>query len=308
MTMIVTLFFLLLQATTPASQVQIGTVVRPETTTVGQHFVAIVRVRVPSGTQVVFPTRPDSGAHVDSAGAVTRTESTAGGFVESTVNYVLAAWDTGGQSLGLDSVVVIGPNGQRTAALKNFTVYVRSVLPADTSLRKPKPYRPVVAIKPFNWIPWAVAAAAIALIGLLIWFWRRWRRRVALGLSPWQIAERDFGRIESQRLIESGETERYAVEMVGVLRTYLAATVPAAAQSATTHELANSLQSSPVVPTQRLLDVLDATDLIKFARERSTAERARDIGAEARLIVADTHTAIVAADAASAVAAKAKAA
>ncbi|HSU97060.1 MAG TPA: hypothetical protein VLI40_07515, partial [Gemmatimonadaceae bacterium] len=206
MTTIVALFLLLFQTTTPAGSVQVGTAVRPETTTVGQHFVATVRVRVPDGTRVIFPTRPDSGAHVDSAGATTRTESTAGGFTESTVNYVLAAWDTGGQSLGLDSIVVIGPSGQRTVALRNFAVHVRSVLPADTSLRKPKPYRPVVAVTPFNWIPWAIAAAAIALLGLLIWLWRRWRRRVARGLSPRQIAERDFARIDSQRLIESGES------------------------------------------------------------------------------------------------------
>ena len=113
-------------------------------------------------------------------------------------------------------------------------------------------------------------------------------------------AERDFARIDSQRLIESGESERYAVEMVRVLRTYLAATIPAALQSATTHELAASLQRLPVVPGQRLLGVLDATDLIKFARERSTAERAREIGAEARRIVADTNSALVAAAAAAA--------
>ena len=305
---IVALFLWLLQATTPANQLQVGTAVRPETTTVGQHFVATIRVRVPNGTQVIFPTRPDSGAHVDSAGATTRTESMAGGFTETTVNYVLAAWDTGGQSLGLDSIVVIGPGGQRTAALKNFAVRVRSVLPADTSLRKPKPYRPVVAIEPFNWIPWALAAAAIALVALLIWFWRRWRRRVARGLSPLQVAEREFARIDSQRLIESGESERYAVEMARVMRTYLAATVPSAAQSATTHELADSLQRSPVVPTPLLIDVLDTTDLIKFARERSTAERAREIGVAARRIVADVNNAIEAANAASAATAKAKAA
>jgi hypothetical protein len=292
MTTIVALFFALLQATTQGTQLQVGTAVRPETTTVGQHFIATIRVRVPNGTQVIFPTRPDSAAHVDSAGPTTRTESMTGGFNESTVNYVLAAWDTGGQSLGLDSIVVIGPSGQRTAALKDFNVRVRSVLPADTSLRKPKPYRPVVAIAPFNWLPWALAAAAIALIALLIWLWRRWRRRRGRGLSPLQVAERDFARIDSQRLIESGESERYAVEMVRVLRVYLAATVPVAAQSATTHELADALQRSRVVPAQRLLDVLDATDLIKFARERSTAERAREIGGAARSIVADVNTAV----------------
>lgn len=286
------LIALLLQTATPSAQLQVGTVVRPETTTVGQHFAATIRVRVPAAMQVRFPTRPDSSAHVDSAGAVARRDTTAGGFTESTVTYVLAAWDTGGQRLGLDSVTIVTPTGERVAALSGFHVYVRSVLPRDTALRQPKPFRPVVPVAAFNWLPWLIAAVGALLAAILIIIWRNWRRRVARGLTPLQLAERDFSRIESQRLIESGETERYAVEMVGVLRVYLAAVVPIAAQSATTHELAVTLRRAPVVPMQRLIDVLDTTDLIKFARERSTAERAREIGAEARRLVTETSAAL----------------
>ena len=282
---------------------QACTAVRPETTTGGQHFIATIRVRVPSGTQVKFPARPDSSAHVDSAGPVSRTDSNAGGFTESTANYVLAAWDTGSQRLGLDSVTVITSAGERLAALNGFQVYVRSVLPRDTALRQPKPFRPLIAVTAFNWRPWLIAAAAAVLLAILIFVWRNWRRRLARGLTPLQLAERDFARIESQRLIESGETERYAVEMVGVLRLYLASVVPDAAQSATTHELAGTLRRTTVVPVQRLIDLLDATDLIKFARERSTADRAREIGAGARRIVTETHAALEAAAAAEAKAA-----
>jgi hypothetical protein len=292
---------LLVQALEPHAQlqaqgqVQLGTVVRPETTTVGQHFVATIRVRVPAGTQVRFPARPDSSAQVDSAGAVARTDSTVGGFTQSTVSYVLAAWDTGAQRVGLDSVVVVTAGTERTAAINGFQVYVRSVLPRDTALRKPKPFRPVVAVAAFNWTPWLIAAALAILAALLLAVWRRWRRRRALGLTPLEIAERDFARIESQRLIESGESERYAIEMAAVMRGYLARVVPAAAQSATTHELALSLRHTTVVPLPQVLDVLDATDLIKFARERSSAERAREIVTASRGVVAQTAAAVAAA-------------
>ncbi|HEY7899198.1 MAG TPA: hypothetical protein VIC03_12370, partial [Gemmatimonadaceae bacterium] len=163
MTFILALVALLLQAASPPAQVQLGTAVRPETTTVGQHFVATVRVRVPVGTEVKFPARPDSGVQVDSAGATVRTDSTAGGFTESTMNYVLAAWDTGAQRLGLDSVTVVADGTERIAALNGFSVYVRSVLPVDTALRKPKPFRPVVAGTVINWTPWLIAAAILAL-------------------------------------------------------------------------------------------------------------------------------------------------
>jgi hypothetical protein len=294
---------LTLCASAAGAQVQVGTSVRPETTTVGEHFIATVRVRVPAGTQVVFPARPDTSARVDSAGGVTRTESTTGGFDESTVNYVLAAWDTGGQRLGLDSVAVIGPNGERYVQLAGFKVYVRSVLPADTALRKPKPFRPAMPVKAFDWLPWLIAAAAALLAALLVIIWRRWRRRLALGLTPVQIAERDFSRVESRRLIESGEIEQFAVEMIAIVRRYLASVVPDAAQSATTQELAFALRNSRFVPVHRLIDALDATDLMKFARARSTADRAREIGAEARRMVSETHAALEAAKVAEAKAA-----
>lgn len=290
------LLLLLLWASVAAAQVQVGTSVRPETTTVGEHFVATVRVRVPVGTQVVFPVRPDTSAHVDSAAASTRSQASAPGYSESTVNYVLAAWDTGGQRLGLDSIAVIGPNGERYVQLTGFKVYVRSVLPADTALRKPKPFRPAIPVTPFDWLPWLIAAAAALLAALLAIIWRRWRRRRALGLSPLQVAERDFGRVESRRLIESGETEQYSVEMVAIVRRYLASVVPDATQSATTRELAFALRNSHIVPLRRLIDVLDATDLVKFARGRMTAERGREIGADARKIVTETNAALEAAN------------
>jgi len=295
---------LLCAASTPAlvqaqaqAQVQLGTSVSPETTTVGQHFIATVRVRVPLGTEVKFPIRPDSGAHVDSAGTTSRKDSTVDGFAESTMNYVLAAWDTGSQRLGLDSIVVVTDGTERIAALNGFSVYVRSVLPLDTALRKPKPFRPVVAGMVIHWIPWIVAAVILALLGLLIYAWRRWRRRDTRNLTALQVAQREFARIDAERLVESGETERYAVENVRVARTYLASTVPQLARSATTRELAVALHATTAVPGDRLISILDETDLVKFAQERSSAERAVVIGAEARRIVNETAAALAAASA-----------
>lgn len=290
----------LIQAASVPPQVQLGTSVRPETTTVGQHFIATVRVRVPLGTEVKFPLRPDSGAHVDSAGAPARIDSTVGGFTESTMNYVLAAWDTGSQRLGLDSVVFVTDGTERIAALDGFSVYVRSVLPLDTALRKPKPFRPIVAGTVINWIPWLIAAAILALLGLLVYAWRKWRERAARGLTALQLAQREFARIDAERLVESGQTERYAVEMVHVARTYLASAVPLLARSATTRELAVALHTPTAVPGDRLISILDETDLVKFAQERSTAERAVAIGAEARRIVNETAAALAAASAAAA--------
>ena len=45
--------------------VQIGVGVRPDTVTVGEHFLMTVRVRAPKGAEIGFPVGPDSGAAVD---------------------------------------------------------------------------------------------------------------------------------------------------------------------------------------------------------------------------------------------------
>lgn len=274
------------------AQVQAGTIVRPETTTVGQHFVATIRVRVLAGSQISFPARPDSSSHVDSAGPVARGDSTAGGFTVSTASYVLAAWDTGAQSVGLAGVTVVTGAGSQTIPLNGLKVYVRSVLPRDTALRKPKPFRPALPVASFDWRPYALAAAAALLLALLLYAWSMWRRRRARGLTPFHIAQREFARVESERLVEKGEGDRHAIEMLRVMRVYLANVVPAAMLSATTHELATMLRFERIVPVHRVIALLDQTDRIKFARERSTAERANQIGIEARAIVTDVNTAL----------------
>ena len=274
------------------AQVQAGTLVRPETTTVGQHFVATVQVRVPSGTSVTFPRKPDSAAHVDSAGAFARRDSTAGGFTYSTATYVLAAWDTGTQGVGLSAVTIVEPAGTKSVPLTGFQVYVRSVLPRDTALRKPKPFRPVVSIAAFDWMPWILAAIAAALLAAVLVAWRKWCERRSRGRTPYEVARSEFARIEASRLIDAGESDRHAVDMVRVMRVYLAAVVPAALRSATTHELAVALTHESLVPAHRVITILDETDRIKFAAQRSTSDRARDIGVEARSIVDSVHSAL----------------
>lgn len=296
----------LLQGASPPAKIQLGTAVQPETTTVGQHFLAVVRIRVPAGTDVRFPLRPDSGAAVDSAGVTTRTDSTSSGYTESTMRYVLAAWDTGTQRLGIDSVTTITNGAESIAVLPGFTVYVRSVLPLDSALKKPKPFRPIVEGSAFNWLPWAIAAAVLALLAMIMFAWRRWKRKRAIGLTSFQIAQREFARIDAERLVESGESERYVIEMTRVLRHYLARSVPAIAASATTRELDAALTRTTGFPAQRLLAILDEADLVKFARGSVTVERGLEIGAESRRIVNETAEALATAESAAQAAAKAQ--
>ena len=62
-----------------------------------------------------------------------------------------------------------------------------------------------------------------------------------------------------------------------------------AALSLTSTELQRSVRGLPHVPQERLVRVLTDADLIKFARRPVSADRARELGREARAIVEQEH-------------------
>jgi hypothetical protein len=186
---------------------------------------------------------------------------------------------------------------------------VRSVLPPDTALQVPKPPRDIMAAEPPWWRWVALALLVAAIVGLLLWWYLRRRRRKppTVPIDAMQYAEREFNRVERMGLLEAGERGRFVALMVEVMRDYLALRLPGAAPSLTSTELVRYLRSRSDLPVQRLATVLTEADLVKFARRPVTAERAREIGHEARAIVREVEQ-VSARDRAIAAAASGKAA
>lgn len=275
---------LLLQGAIPP--VQMGTLVRPDTVTVGDHFVLTVRVRAPRGAAIEFPAAVDSVSTVDAVDSRVLTASSDTTASEVTASYRLAAWDTGVVRLPFQDVVVRLDGAERRIPLAGQTVFVRSILPADTAQHVPKAARDIfAAVRP--WWHWLlVALAALALIGLLIWWWRRRRRRGrVVPIDPYADAKREFAHIDALRLLEAGERGRYVALHVDVLRDYLAARVAPATRALTSTELLSALPRQRIVPLDQLAPLLADADLIKFARRSVTEERARALGDAARSIV-----------------------
>lgn len=285
------LLFLLLQAATPKPQftVQLGSRITPDTVTVGQHFILLLKARAPRGAAIQFPAAVDSTAGksstapqilgtplFDSVPDLSGTTRTAA--------YRFTAWDIGQQRLELGNITITLNGKTEYVSLADQSVFVRSVLPADTTQRQPKPPRGAIVLVPFNWWPLIALLAAILAALLAWWFWRWYRRRKAKPLPPFQAAEKEFARIEAMGLIESGEPERYVVLMTGVMREYLAARVEDVQPSQTTSELI--VAGASVRPYAAGLEhLLSRADLVKFARERVSPDEARALGAQARAIV-----------------------
>jgi hypothetical protein len=278
--------------------VRLGTVVTPDTVTVGDPFVVQVRVQAPAGATVVFPASPDSGASVELLDPRRDRPAApaAGAGVDVTARYRMAAWDVGNVPLGLGDVRVTVGGAERAVSLRALRVVVRSVLPADTALRVPKPPREPIADPGLWWLRWLLLAlAALALIALLVWLARRWwrnRRRPGPADAAYAEAVAAFDRLEKLKLVVAGESGRHVALAVEILRDYLAARLPDARPSQTSTELRTALAAREEVPHERLHALLDRADLVKFAALPIGAAPATEAGREARAIVDDVERGI----------------
>ena len=279
---------------TPASStitVQAGAVADRDTVTVGDVVRLTVRVRAPLGATVNFPTGLDSLAPVQALEPPTIRDGADSSVVDRIATYRLAAWDVGRQPIRLGDVLVQADDGDRRVSLTLPTMFVRSVLPADSAQRVPKPPRDLLSVRaPIPWWWWALGALAVLAVGLLIWWWVRRRRGAARPTGdPYADAQAAFARIERLRLPEAGEPGRHAALMTDVMRRYLADRHESASLANTTGELLVVMRGVPTVPFERLRKLLDDVDPVKFAAVPVDAQRARELGEEAKAIVGEEH-------------------
>ncbi|HEX5972634.1 MAG TPA: DUF4381 family protein [Gemmatimonadaceae bacterium] len=282
--------------------VQAGATVDRDSVTVGDVVTLLVRVRAPRGATVNFPSAVDSLGPVQSLEPPTvRDGSDTLDYTDRVASYRLAAWDVGTLPIRLGEVLVQTDDDERRVQLTLPSLIVRSVLPADTTLRVPKAARPLLPVRaPIPWWWWLAAALALVALGLGIWWWRR-RRAGALPPpgDPYGDAEHEFDRIEKLRLVDAGEAGRHAALMTDVLRRYVAARIDDASLALTSGELLAAVRGAPGVPHERLQRLFAAVDRIKFAAAPVSPPEARALGNEAREIVRAEHQHALAVQAAS---------
>ncbi len=272
-----------------APALRAGTLVRPESVSVGDPFVFVVSVEVPANARVEWPSIVDTAAVVAMREPVRVTSSEKGPARVETATYELAAWDVGVLPIGLpDATVRVGGQALRVP-MGAARVVVRTVLPGDTTLHTPKPAKALFPRVIPWWERWWPALAVVAALGLLWWLWRRRRQAVAGAARPtldvYARAMRDFERLERLALLDAGEGGRFVALAIEIVRSYLSARLPAATLSLTTPELVVVMADDIRVPIAALLTLLDEADGIKFARRPVTAARARQLAADARAIV-----------------------
>ncbi len=272
------------QAPTTLS-VQMGYKVSPDTVIIGQPFNLLVKILAPRGVRFEFPAGPDTAMQNGVRPIELRGEKFVSMLGDTAVAlYHLVAWDVGVQPLRIPDVRASLGGEERRPSLSGATVFVRSILPADTALRVPKPPRPLIVLPAFNWWPWLILLAAIVASVLLWWIWRRYRNRPKAPVDPYLRAQREFERIEKHGLVEGGQYGLYLSLLVDVAREYLAARIQGVRRSDTTSELLRIMNPRDGVEAE-LPRLLERADLVKFARAIVSREEATDAASTIRAIV-----------------------
>ncbi|HEX3533935.1 MAG TPA: hypothetical protein VHT23_06915 [Gemmatimonadaceae bacterium] len=259
--------------------------VNPDTVIIGQPFNLFVKIAAPMGVRFEFPAGPDTAMQNGVRPIELRGEKLVSMLGDTAVAlYHLVAWDVGIQPLRIPDVRAALGGQERRLPLSGAAVFVKSVLPADTSLRVPKPPRPLIVLPVFNWWPWLALIAAIIASVLLWWAWRRFRNRPKAPVDPYVRAQREFDRIERMGLLEAGRGPEYLALFVDVAREYLAARVPGIRRSDTSTELLRTMQPHDGIEAE-LPRLLERADLAKFAAEDVSREEAREAGMAIRAVV-----------------------
>ena len=278
-------------ATSVRQDVQAGVIVRPDTVTVGDPFTITVRVRVPATALVRWPALDDTSAKIALRAPMQRRDgpSDVSGR-EEIAEFEVAAWDTGRVATNWPPVAVIVGSDTVNVPLAGASVFVRSVLSADTTEHVPRPAKPVFEQVVPWWQSWWLAVVVVAVLAALAYMIWRQRRRVAVSapgprLGPYEYAMHAFDRLERLALSDAGEHGRASVLAIDILRGYLSARIPITTRAQTSAELLASVGDDTRIPLTRLIQLLVQTDAVKFARRRVTPDEARAMTAEAREIV-----------------------
>jgi hypothetical protein len=194
-----------------------------------------------------------------------------GNRVRETLLATVASFDVGPQVLA-GPVVRVSGHDSLSLRMPSVTVMVQSVLrPED----KQKDIRDIKGAVPWRrplpvWAWVALIAAGALLLGtLVVWLVRRWlrrRREAELRLPAHVRALRDLDLLRKSDLLRTNRTKDYHVRLTEVLRRYLGERCGFAALDLTTAELLEKLESALPGERDELRRILEASDLVKFAR------------------------------------------
>ena len=136
------------------------------------------------------------------------------------------------------------------------------------------------------WIIFIASLIALTIIGLAIWYGRRFFRKKEAGLSPRERALGALNGIETE--VEKNPSYQFSIRVSDILRRYVMEQFDLPMTRQTSVEFLNAIASAANFSDDEktlLADFLNRCDLIKFARYEATTADSRLLLDEARQFV-----------------------
>lgn len=261
--------------------------VQPDTVKIGAPFTVRIRVRAAKAATIRFPAPPDSADAVEAVDPRFLEEGTGtSSTIDRTAVYRLVAWDVGIRTSRFAPVAVTLGGATQEFSVSVPSVIVQTVLPADTTDRIPKDVRAPSPEPSGLWRLWFILS--VLAIGLVWYFWKRRTRLAPLTpqVDAFVTASAAFAALAALALPAAGESARFVIASVDVMRAYLARRFPTALESLTPMELDAALAAAGApVDDVKLRELLLIDAALRFARGTVSVDEAMALGASARGIV-----------------------
>ena len=203
---------------------------------------------------------------------------------KQTLHLNFTAFEPGSFTLPPIPITFYSPSTNSDTVLYSMALPITVTSPiVDTT----QPFKPIQPIEEAL-LPWQervkqwglYALIALALLGILYWFFRRKKKipeqpKTEPAISPYQKTLRIFNRLQSEcQAPPQGEKYFYS-ELSDALRTYLEQAFNLACLDKTTNEIIQSVQQNSTLRphTQLVQSILEQADFIKFAKGISTTEK-----------------------------------
>lgn len=187
--------------------------------------------------------------------------------------YVLTAFATGALEIHAFEFFWYDSLGNQHSVFSPAkSIYIKSVLPADTSgldikdIIGPKPL-------PIRWWPYALIGLLIAVIIFVVYLLHK-RKMKAIEIPkvpaepPYDIAIRELTILKEKDLPGKGKIKQYYIELSNIIRRYIGGRFNIDAVEATTYELKKVFKHPELSKekTSDALSFLTRADLVKFAK------------------------------------------
>ncbi len=273
---------------------------------IGEQIQLKLDVTLPRAAKVHWPVLTDSTfapIEIVALSKVDTIETTRNSYLQYRQVLSITSFDSGYKTIPSIQIEYQLPGD--SARLKAFTdslvVHVRTI-EVDTTKAIRDIKAPMQAPMTLSELwPFLGGLAIIGMIVAAIWYYL-WRRKLnkplfpvirKAQLPPWQIALDTLNELESKKLWQNGRVKDYYTEITDVLRQYLENQFNIPALEMISSDIMDSLKGNVLFESsnEKLWQVLELADLVKFAKEMPLPSEHELSLANARYFVLNTKPA-----------------